>query len=75
MLPHLFNELRLRAGDKESREVVEGEPTFTTQLRAFVAWIREGTPMPTNAWEGVQNMRFVDAVYNAAGLPNRGEEQ
>jgi predicted dehydrogenase len=74
ILPHLFNELRVEIGDARTREVVEGESTFTGQLRSFAAWIRDGVPMPTDAWEGVQNMRFIDAVYRAAGLRIRGEE-
>ncbi|MBW2422508.1 MAG: Gfo/Idh/MocA family oxidoreductase [Deltaproteobacteria bacterium] len=72
VLPHLFNELRVRIGDEETREVVEGEPTFTAQLRAFAGWIRGGTPMPTDAWEAVRNMQLIDSVYTAAGLPLRG---
>ena len=75
VLPHLFNELQVKLGDTETSEVVDGEPTFTGQLRAFVAWVRDGIPMPTDAWEAVENMRFIDAVYRAAGLPARGEKE
>ncbi len=64
-----------RSGDAETREEVEGEHTFTGQLRAFAAWLRDGIPMPTDAWEAVENMRFIDAVYQAAGLPVRGEKR
>ncbi len=75
VLPHLFNELRVKIGEDETSEVVAGEPTFTGQLRAFAAWIREGIPMPTDAWDAVENMGFIDAVYRAAGLPARGESR
>jgi len=75
VLPHLFNELRVKIGDDETREVVAGEPTFTGQLRAFAAWVRGGDPMPTDAWEAVENMRLIDAVYSAAGMRSRGEVQ
>ena len=75
VLPHLFNELRVKIGEDETSEVVAGEPTFTGQLRAFAAWVREGIPMPTDAWDAVENMGFIDAVYRAAGLPVRGESR
>jgi predicted dehydrogenase len=73
VLPHLFNELRVKLDGAETSEVVAGEPTFTGQLRAFVTWVRDGIPMPTDAWEAVENMRFIDSVYDAAGLQARGE--
>ena len=75
VLPHLFNELRVKIGDEETTEVVAGEPTFTGQLRAFAAWVRDGVPMPTDARDAVENMAFIDAVYRAAGLPVRGENR
>ena len=75
VLPHLFNELRVKIGEDETSEVVAGEPTFTGQLRAFAAWVREGIPMPTDAWDAVENMGFIDAVYRAAGLPVRGKSR
>jgi predicted dehydrogenase len=75
VLPHLFNELRVKVGGEETREVVTGEATFTGQLRAFAAWVRDGVPMPTDGWEAVRNMELIDAVYTAAGLPLRGARQ
>jgi len=70
--PHLFHRLTRRAGGEVERERVPGEPTYTGQLRAFVEHVRGGRPMPTDAEHGVANMRVIDAIYDAAGLPRRG---
>ncbi len=45
--------------------------TYDAQLQAFRDHVLEGRPVPTGAWDGVRNMRVVDAVYQAAGLPPR----
>jgi len=73
VLPHFFHRLRVRTAAGTRTERVSGEATYTHQLRAFVKWVREGVPMPTDARHGVANMRVIDAVYAAAGLPRRGE--
>lgn len=70
--PHFFHRLRVRSPDGDRRERVPGDATYTGQLRAFVRWVREGVPMPTDAAHGVANMRVIDAVYRAAGLSPRG---
>jgi predicted dehydrogenase len=58
-----------RAGSKE-RIRVEGAktPTYTYQLRAFAAAVREGAPVLTPPADAVANMRVIDAVYEASGL-------
>jgi hypothetical protein len=49
-----------------------GDTTYTCQLRAFVAQLRAEETFPTDGAEGVINMRIIDDVYRAAGLPPRG---
>jgi hypothetical protein len=49
-----------------------GDTTYTCQLRAFVAQLRGKETFPTDGAEGVINMRIIDDVYRAAGLPPRG---
>jgi predicted dehydrogenase len=51
---------------------VAGEPTYLCQLRAFRASVRDGAPVVTSAEDAVRNMRAIDAIYRAAGLPVRG---
>jgi predicted dehydrogenase len=70
--PHLFHRLVLRTPRGRQVERVRGETTYAAQLRAFAAALRGGPAMPTSAGDAVLNMRAIDAVYAAAGLPARG---
>ena len=70
--PHLFHRLSVRSPEGRRSERVAGEKTYTAQLRAFVAAVREGKELPTGAEDGVANMRVIDAIYERAGLPLRG---
>ena len=70
--PHLFHRLRIRTGERRSSERVSGEATYTHQLRAFLAAVRDGTPTLTPPEDSIANMRVIDAVYERAGLPLRG---
>lgn len=74
VLPHLWNTLTVEIEGQRSEETVEGETTFTAQLRAFVAWVKEGIPMATDAKEAVRNMALIDEVYRKAGIPVRGSK-
>jgi predicted dehydrogenase len=69
--PHLYHRLSVRT-DATTRERVPGDATYTHQLRAFVDAARTRRPPPTDGEDGVANMRVIDAVYEKAGLPRRG---
>jgi predicted dehydrogenase len=71
-LPHVFHRLSVRTPEGRRGERVPGEATYTGQLRAFVAMLRGGPRMPTDEQNAIANMRVIDAVYDAAGLPRRG---
>lgn len=73
VMPHLFHRLRLSTRAGRRVEKVAGEPSYTHQLRAFLAAVREAQPVPTDGPDGVANMRVVDAIYRAAGYSPRGE--
>ncbi|MCX6413767.1 MAG: hypothetical protein NTU77_04065, partial [Actinobacteria bacterium] len=45
--------------------------SYTYQLEAFTQWVREGGTIPTDADDAVENMRMIDAVYEACGMPLR----
>jgi predicted dehydrogenase len=49
--------------------------TYDYQLEAFRAAITHGTPTLTPPADSVANMRVIDAVYRAAGLRPRGQEE
>ena len=77
--PQFYSRLTVRseagaADGKRKRRVekVAGEPTYLCQLRAFLASVRDGAPVVTSAEDAVRNMRTIDAIYRAAGLPVRG---
>ena len=69
--PHIYHQLRVIRDGVTQRERVKGDSTYTHQLRAFAAQLAGGPPMETDAADGVANMRVIDAVYAAAGLPRR----
>jgi predicted dehydrogenase len=72
--PHLRNRLTVTVDGVTTRERVQGEPTYTHQLRAFTGAVLRGEPFPTTPEDAVTTMRLVDAVYTAAGMPLRGAQ-
>lgn len=72
--PQFYHHLTVetRSGGKR-RERVDRVPSYTYQLRAFAGAVLRGEPIPTGADDAVKNMRVIDAVYRAAGLPLRGK--
>jgi predicted dehydrogenase len=69
--PHRGHQLTVKTNAGEKNETVPGDTTFTHQLRAFVKAVRGEEKFPTDGAEGVVNMRVIDDVYRAAGLPPR----
>jgi predicted dehydrogenase len=53
------------------RHTVAGEDTYDHQLAAVVDALTSGEPLPTEGQDTVNNMRVIDAVYAAAGVPGR----
>jgi predicted dehydrogenase len=70
--PHLYHRLRVRTPQGQRSEKVNGEATYTHQLRAFVHHVRGEAAVPTGPDDAVANMRVIDAIYEAAGLSKRG---
>ncbi len=70
--PQFYNRLSVRTPDGKTAERVPGDATYTYQLRAFVAAVRDGTPTPTDPPNGIANMEVIDAVYGKAGMTRRG---
>ena len=69
--PHVFHRLTVRTAQRRWHERVPGESTYTCQLRAFAAAVRDGGEVLTPAADAVKNMRLIDAIYVAAGLRPR----
>jgi predicted dehydrogenase len=72
LVPHLGHRLRVRTGEKETSEQVEGRTTYDHQLEGFAAAVLDGEEQPTGGRDGVANMGVIDAVYRAAGMQPRG---
>ncbi|MFZ5849822.1 MAG: Gfo/Idh/MocA family protein [Actinomycetota bacterium] len=71
VLPHEDDRLVVRTRQGERAEHLGTRSSYTYQLAAFVAAVREGTPVPTDADEAVATMTLVDACYRMAGLAPR----
>ncbi len=69
--PQMGHQLTIKASAGETNETIAGDSSYACQLREFVAAVRGERPFPTDAAEGVVNMRVIDDVYRAAGLPLR----
>ena len=70
--PQMSRGITVRSRDgATSRERVEGASTFSYQLQAFRDAVLHGEAPLTPAADGVANMRVIDGLYEAAGLPRR----
>ncbi len=74
LAPQSFSLVRTRiGGSRRWQRVRDRTATYTYQLRAFAAAVLRGEPVITTAEDAVANMRVIDDVYRAAGLPPRGQ--
>ncbi len=72
LAPHKGHQLELTLNGQTKSEQVQGESTYRHQLLAFCRAVHTREPLPTMAADSIANMRLIDAVYRAAGLPVRG---
>ena len=72
--PEVGHRLKVRSEAGVRRERVPGGSTYGAQLAAFAEGVRTSTQPVTTVADSVKNMRVIDAVYLAAGLPVRGDE-
>jgi len=73
VMPQVAHLLVLRRGASLSVRRVPGPSTYFHQLEAFTNAVRTGAKVPSDARDAVENMRVIDAIYQRAGLPLRGE--
>jgi len=71
LAPQFGSRLEISIGAETTVEQPTRRPSYSFQLEAFVAAVRRGTSLPTDAEDAVKQMRIIDAVYRAAGLPPR----
>ncbi len=72
--PHMGYRMTVKANGTKRRVKVAGAktPTYEYQLTAFRDAVQQGTPVLTPPEDSIANMRVIDAIYEAAGLPVRG---
>lgn len=69
--PQFYNSIRVRAGGRRRKERAAGPSTYVAQLDAVASALRNDTALPTEGEDSIANMRVIDAVYRAAGMPLR----
>ena len=71
--PQMGYRMTVRRGGTKRRIRVDGakKATYTYQLEAFAAAVRDGAPVLTPPADAIANMSVIDAVYRAAGLAVR----
>lgn len=74
--PHMYYRASVTSGGSRRRLRVDGArtPTYTYQLRAFARAVLRRDPVLTPPADSIANMRVIDAMYDAAGLPRREAE-
>jgi predicted dehydrogenase len=71
--PQFFHRVTVR-GETKYRQRFPRKATYVCQLEAFTNAVLSDGPNLTPPADSLQNMRVIDAVYRAAGLPLRGEQ-
>ncbi len=72
-VPQLYHRITVKSDGKKRAERVPGEASYTHQLRAFADTVRGVSAPLVTLEDSIGNMRAIDAVYTAAGLPLRGQ--
>jgi len=73
--PQYYHRLKIVRPGRTTRERISGDASYTHQLRAFAQHVRGGARMSSDAEDAIANMRVIDAIYTAAGLPVRGAQE
>ncbi|MCX5250842.1 Gfo/Idh/MocA family oxidoreductase [Streptomyces sp. NBC_00201] len=71
VLPQLDDRLVIRTAQGERTEHLGPRSSYTYQLEAFAARVREGVALPLDADDAVATMTLIDACYRAAGFEPR----
>ena len=69
--PHIDDRLLVSTPDGRRVEELGRRSSYTYQLEALRAHLRDGAPLPIDADDAVANMQLVDDCYRAAGFSPR----
>ena len=70
--PQVWHRMRVKVDGVSRTERFTRRPTYEFQLDAFTAAVLRGEPTHTPPADSIANMRVLDAIYVAAGMPPRG---
>ena len=71
VLPQMDDRIVIRTPDGERTERLGSRSSYTYQLEAFAARVREGAPLPLDADDALATMTLIDESYRAAGFEPR----
>ena len=71
VLPHLDDRLFVSTPDGDRVEKLGTRSSYTYQLAAVTARIRQGTSLPIDSDDAVQTMKLIDECYHRLGLSTR----
>ncbi|CAL9382474.1 dTDP-3,4-didehydro-2,6-dideoxy-alpha-D-glucose 3-reductase [Streptomyces sp. enrichment culture] len=71
VLPQLDDRVVIRTPGGERTEHLGTRSSYTYQLEAFAARVRDGTPLPLDADDAVTTMELIDACYRTVGFEPR----
>ncbi|MER8222296.1 Gfo/Idh/MocA family oxidoreductase [Streptomyces sp. NPDC094143] len=71
VLPRLDDRVVVRTARGERTEHLGIRSSYTYQLEAFAAGVREGASLPLDANDAVATLRLIDACYRKAGFEPR----
>lgn len=69
--PHLDDRVLVDVGPDQRVEHLGTRSSYIHQLEAFIAAVRDGASMPTDADDAVVTMRLIDDCYHAAKMEPR----
>lgn len=69
--PHLDDRVSVTTGAGTRVEQLGRRSSYTYQLEAFAAHLRDGVPLRNDADDAVATMQLIDDCYQAAGFPPR----
>jgi predicted dehydrogenase len=69
--PHQDDRIIVTTANGTRAEALGRRSSYTYQLEAFAARLRDDAPLPTGADDAVASMQLIDDCYCAAGLPPR----
>jgi predicted dehydrogenase len=71
VMPQAYHRLTVKTAKGKRTENLGRRPTYLYQLEAFTNACLKGTPVLTAGDDSITNMRVIDDIYRAAGLPLR----